>query len=121
MLLLEIGLKSLCASVVFLQIGPKCSEGKACVKHRAQLSCCLKLASKHSAKLSFCSKLATFVENSNGQFQATPLLRTVFSTNFTFLTKVGNFKPNVSCAECLDPNFKQKDSSAPCSGQVLDC
>ena len=121
MLLLEIGLKSDCTTFVLLQIGPYCSEGKACVQQRAQLSCCSKLASKHSAQLSFCSKLATFVEKSNGQFQATALSRTVFWRNFRFLTKVANFKPNVSCAECLDPNFKQQDSSARCSGQVLDC
>ena len=79
------------------------------------------MASKHSAELSFCSKLATFVEKSNGQFQATALLRTVFSTNVSFLTKVTDYKPNVSCAECLDPNFKQQDSSARYSGQVFDC
>ena len=120
MLLLEIGLKSVCATVVLLQIGPYCSEGKACVKDCAQLSCCSKLTSKHSVQLSFCSKLATFVEKSNGQFQATALLRTVFWTDFRFLTKVADLKPNVSCAECLDPNFKQQDSSARCSGLVLD-
>ena len=121
MVVLAIGLKSLCATVVLLQIGPYCSEGKACVKHRAQLSCCSKLASKQSAQLSFCSKLATFVEKSNCQFEATALLPRVFWTNFSFLTKVANFKENVSCAECLYPNFKQQDSGARRSGQVLDC
>ena len=120
MLLLEIGLKSLCATVVLLQIGPYCSEGKACVKHRAQLSCCSKLASKHSAQLSFCSKLAFFVEKPNGKFQGTALLRKKFWANFSVLTKVANFKQNLSCAECLDPVFKQHDSCALCFGQVLD-
>ena len=108
-------LKKLCATVVLLQIGPYCSEGKACVKLRAQLSCCSKLASKHSAQLSFSWKLATFVEKSNGQFQATALLRTVFWTNFSFLTKVANFKQNVSCAE----GFEQQESCARCFKQVL--
>ena len=46
-------------------------------------------------------------------------MRTVFWTSFRFLTKVINFKQNVSCAECLDPNFKQHDSSRRYFGQVL--
>ena len=67
----------------------------------------------------FCSKLAFFVKKRNGQFQATALLRAMFWTNFSFLTKVPNFKQNVSCAACLDPLFKQHDSCARCFGQVL--
>ena len=39
MLLLEIGPKSDCATVVLLQIGPYCEEAKACEKLHAQLSC----------------------------------------------------------------------------------
>ena len=60
MLLLEFGLKSLCATVVLPQFGPYSSKGKACVEHRAQQPDCSRLASKHSAQLSFCSKLASF-------------------------------------------------------------
>ena len=62
MLLLEIGLKSLCATVVLLQMGHFCWKAKTCPKHRAQQSCCWKLASKHSPQLLFCLKLVTFLK-----------------------------------------------------------
>ena len=39
MLLLKIGPKSDCPTVVLLQIGPYCYEAKACEKLRVQLSC----------------------------------------------------------------------------------
>ena len=60
MLLLEIGVKTLSASVDFLEIGDFCYKAKNCPKQRTQPSCCSKLASKHSAQMSFCLKLATF-------------------------------------------------------------
>ena len=56
---------------------------------------------------------------SNGQFQATTLLRTVFWTKFSFLAKVAIFKENIICEECLDQNSKQHDSWARSFGQVL--
>ena len=40
---------------------------------------------------------------------------------FSFLSKVFNLKKNDSCADCFDANFKQQDSFARCSGQVIDC
>ena len=46
-------------------------------------------------------------------------MRSLFRTSFCFLTKVANFKPNDSCPECFDANFKQKDSFARSFGQVL--
>ena len=60
-LLLEIGVKTLCATVVLLQIGPYCYEAKACEKRRAQLSCCSKLAPSQTAQKSFCSKFGRIV------------------------------------------------------------
>ena len=63
MVLLEIGPTTHLATVVFLQIGPYYSEGKACEKHPAQLSCCSKLASKHSAQLSLFLISAFFLKS----------------------------------------------------------
>ena len=62
MLLLQIGVKTLCGVVDFLEIGDFCYKANTCQKQRAQLSCCSKLALKHSVQLSFCLKLATFVK-----------------------------------------------------------
>ena len=62
-LLLEIGVKTLCANVVLLQINPYCWEAKACEKRRAQLSCISKFASNHTAQLLFCFKLVRIVRN----------------------------------------------------------
>ena len=59
---LEIGVKTLCATNVFLEIGDVCVKAKACPEHRAQLSCLLKWLSKDTTKLSFCLNLATFVK-----------------------------------------------------------
>ena len=93
MLLLEIGLKSLCATVVLLQIGPYCSEGKACVKHRAQLSWFLKLVSKHSVQLTFCLKLATFVKNL--KFVKNTVRNSAVAWNWLFdIKRVGNWSEN---------------------------
>ena len=61
-LLLEIGVETLCATVFSFEIDHFCSKAKSCSKHRAQHSCCSKLASKHSAQLSLCLKLVTFVK-----------------------------------------------------------
>ena len=48
------------------------------------------------------------------KFQATRQLRTVFWTNFRFLTIVAIFKQNDSCTECFDANFKQQECCARC-------
>ena len=40
-LLLEIGVKRLCATVVLLEIGAMCKRAKNCAKQRAQLKICL--------------------------------------------------------------------------------
>ena len=40
-LLLEIGVKRLCATVLLLQIGTMCKKAKNCAKQRAQLKICL--------------------------------------------------------------------------------
>ena len=40
-LLLEIGVKTLCATVVLLEIGTMCKNAKNCAKQRAQLKICL--------------------------------------------------------------------------------
>ena len=40
-LLLEIGVKTLCVTVVFLEIGAMCKKAKNCAKQRAQLKICL--------------------------------------------------------------------------------
>ena len=47
-----------CGTVLLIEIGAFCYKAKTSPKHRAELSCCSKLASKHSAQLSFCFKLA---------------------------------------------------------------
>ena len=39
------------------------------------------------------------------EFKETGQFRTVFWTSLSFLTKVANFKQNVSCAEGFDANF----------------
>ena len=41
MLLLEIGVETLCATVVLLEIGAMCKQAKNCEKRRAQLKICL--------------------------------------------------------------------------------
>ena len=58
----EIGVKTLCARLHFLELGVFWWHAKTCPKHRAQLSCCPKVASKHCAQLSFFLNLATFVK-----------------------------------------------------------
>ena len=55
------GLKTLCATVFLFEIGHFCWKAKTCPKHRAQHSCCSKLASIHSAQLWIRLKLASFV------------------------------------------------------------
>ena len=40
-LLLEIGVKRLCATVVLLEIGTMCKKAKNCAKQRAQLKICI--------------------------------------------------------------------------------
>ena len=40
-LLLEIGVKTLCATVVLLEIGAVCKKAKNCAKRRTQLKICL--------------------------------------------------------------------------------
>ena len=47
---------------LFLENGPFSLKAKICPRHRAQHSCCSKLASKLSAKLSLCLKLVSFVK-----------------------------------------------------------
>ena len=49
------------ATVLLIKIGDFSEKAKTCPKHRAQLSCCLKLASKHSAQPPFCFKLGRIV------------------------------------------------------------
>ena len=41
MLLLEIGVETLCATVVLLEIGAMCKKAKNCAKRRPQLKICL--------------------------------------------------------------------------------
>ena len=53
------------------------------------------------------------------QFWATEVLRTVFWTSCSFLTKVANFEQKDSCAECFDANFEQQDKCARGFRQVL--
>ena len=43
----------------------------------------------------------------------------MFVTSFNFLTKVGNFEQNDSCAKCFDANFEQQDSCARCLEQAI--
>ena len=61
-LLLEIGVRKVRATVFLFEIGDICWKAKICPKHRAQHYCCSKLASKLSAVISLCLKLVTFVE-----------------------------------------------------------
>ena len=61
-LLLEIGVKTLCATVFLFEIGHFCWKATTCPKHRAQHFCSSKLASKHTAQMSLCLKSVTFVE-----------------------------------------------------------
>ena len=53
------------------------------------------------------------------QFRATEVLRTVFWTSCSFLTKVANFEGKDSCAECFDANFEQQDKCARGFGEAL--
>ena len=55
------------------------------------------------------------------QFQATGLLRTVFKTSFSLLTKVAKFRQNDSFVEFFDANLKRQDSWARCFKQVIAC
>ena len=59
--MLEIGVKTLWATVVLLQINPYCWEAKACEKRCAELLCSSKFAPNHTAQLSFCLKWGTFL------------------------------------------------------------
>ena len=61
-LLLEICVKTRCATGDLLEVVVFCQQAKTCPKHRARLLCCLKLASIHSPQLSFFLKLASFVK-----------------------------------------------------------
>ena len=53
------------------------------------------------------------------QLQWTGQLRTMFMSRLRCLTKIANFKQNVSCAQCFDATFGQQDSCARCFGHVL--
>ena len=112
MLLLEIGLRSHLATVVLLQIGPYCSEGKACEKHRAQLSCCSKLASKHSAQLSLFLKSVTFFRKLN-------LGKTPCATVLLLEIGVKTLCATVVLLEIGDFCLKAKLSKTPCATVLL--
>ena len=60
-LLLKIGPKSHCATVVFLEMGDISQKAKTCPKHRAQQCCCSQLAPSQTAYLWFWSKLCRIV------------------------------------------------------------
>ena len=47
------------------------------------------------------------------------MLRTVFWTSCSFLTKVANFEQKDSCAECFDAKFEQQDKCAKGFKEVL--
>ena len=49
------------ATVLLIKISDFSKKAKTCPKHRAQLSCCLKLALRHTAQPPFCLKLARIV------------------------------------------------------------
>ena len=69
-LLLKFCVKTLCKTVVVLEIGNFSKKAKPCAKHCAQLSCCLKFGSKHYAQHSICLSLASF-DNKLKLFQNT--------------------------------------------------
>ena len=56
---------------------------------------------------------------SNVPIEVNLLLRALFLTILSFLTKVANFKENDSCPVCFDAIFKQQDSCTRCFAQVL--
>ena len=56
---------------------------------------------------------------SNVPIQVNLLLRALFLTILSFLTKVANFKENDSCPVCFDAIFEQQDSCTRCFAQVL--
>ena len=84
MLLLEIGLKSLCGTVVLLQIAPYCLEGKACVKHRAQLSCARNWRQNTLHNCLFVRNWPFLLKSQTANFQATALLRKSFGQILAF-------------------------------------
>ena len=56
---------------------------------------------------------------SNVRIEVNLLLRALFLTILSFLTKVANFKENDSCPVCFDAIFEQQDSCTRCFAQVL--
>ena len=56
---------------------------------------------------------------SNVPIEVNLLLRALFLTILSFLTKVANFKENDSCPVCFDAIFEQQDSCTRCFAQVL--
>ena len=61
-LLLEIGVKTLCATFVSLEIGAMCKKAKNCAKQRAQLKNCLNWLVRSKCATTNLNKKASSVE-----------------------------------------------------------